>query len=98
MIIPYPNNQLGDFLVSYVRTKTGPNWFCVYYKNVATSCLTTKQVKQTFGKARFTDSIKRLGEWCDDMITTYDSVGIEIPESTSILDPTDPNHNTPVII
>ena len=65
--------------VEYHRNKTGPNYFVVYYKQLSTVCYTRIDVKRRFGSARFTDPIKKLGEWCDEMIEKYDKTASPQP-------------------
>lgn len=73
MIITCPSNntQSSGILVFYHRCHTGPNWFSVYYKNVAKACLTVDHVKHAFGKAKFTDTVKSIVSWCTEMIDKY---------------------------
>lgn len=73
MIYPYPSNDTS-LKVEYHRVREGPNWFMVYYKNVATPCLTVKDVKNRLGPAKFLDSSKNLYKWMEEMIEKYDSV------------------------
>lgn len=108
MIYPSPvNDPYSGLIVTYNRVKFGPNWFMVYYKNVATPCLTVKEVRSRFGTAKFTPTVSTLTEWCKDMIDKYDTVKEEQdmagiiatgfgPESH--LDPTDPNYQTRTVI
>ena len=65
--------------VEYHRNKIGLNYFVVYYKHVARVCTTRIEVKRCFGSARFTDPIKRLGEWCDEMIEKYETKPSDAP-------------------
>jgi hypothetical protein len=46
----------------------------LYYKNIATPCLTVKEVKNRLGAAKFLDSSKNLYKWMEEMIEKYDSV------------------------
>ena len=46
----------------------------LYYKNIATPCLTVKDVKNRLGAAKFLDSSKNLYKWMEEMIEKYDSV------------------------
>ena len=49
----YPDNDLNT-QVTYMRTREGPNYFIVYYKNAARFVFTPKEVGACFGVARFT--------------------------------------------
>lgn len=88
MIIPYPLNNPQDFLCFFHRVKTGPNWFSVYYKNVATVCLESKEVRAKFGVAKFTDGVKELSKWCEEMIATYNKASDVVSEELVDVDPT----------
>jgi len=54
-----------------MRTRTGPNWFRVYYKNAAYVRFTPKEVGRVFGIAKFTPSVNEIREWCYTMIKEY---------------------------
>ena len=59
--------------VTYMRTRTGPNYFRVYYKNAAQIRFTPKEVGKVFGVAKFTPSVNSIREWCYQMIDQYGS-------------------------
>lgn len=78
MVINYPGNTVDHLLVSFHRYRVGfTNYFIVHYNNSSSFCTTTKEVKSKYGKGKFTDSIKRLGVWCDEMLSTY---GVSVEE------------------
>ena len=72
MEIPYPKNTY-DTNVTYMRTRTGPNNFRVYYKNGARFVFTPKEVGACFGVARFTPGVNEIREWCYEMVNKYGS-------------------------
>lgn len=59
--------------VSYFRSREGPNWFRVYYKNAARIRLTPKEVGRCFGVAKFTPGVSAIREWCYEMIQKFGS-------------------------
>lgn len=59
--------------VTYMRTRTGPNHFRVYYKNAAHIRFTPTEVGRIFGVAKFTPSVNSIREWCYQMIAQYGS-------------------------
>lgn len=65
------NNVHTGIIVEYHRTRTGPNFFMVFYKNLSTVCFTRKEVRNRLGTARFTETSKILSEWVDEMIDKY---------------------------
>lgn len=80
----------------------------VFYKNLSTPCLSSKEVRQRFGSAKFTEGVKQLSAWCDEMIDKYGQQKEELdmeriakegfgPEAHG-LDPTDPNYQTKMIV
>lgn len=66
-------NSSNSCNVTYMRTRTGPNWFRVYYKNAAYVRFTPKEVGRVFGIAKFTPSVNEIREWCYTMIKEYGS-------------------------
>ena len=56
-----------------MRTREGPNHFCVYYKNGAYIMVHPKQVGAVFGVARFTPFINKIRDWCHEMVKEYGS-------------------------
>lgn len=81
MIIKYDSSALGggySTQVEYHRTKTGPNYFVVYYKQRSVVCFDRISVKRVFGPAKFTPSITALGVWCDEMIEKYEPVQLPV--------------------
>ena len=66
-------HSTNDCNVTYMRTRTGPNWFRVYYKNAAYVRFTPKEVGRVFGIAKFTPSVNDIREWCYEMIKEYGS-------------------------
>lgn len=59
--------------VTYHRTRTGPNWFLVFYKNSACIRFTPKDVGRVFGIAKFTPGVNEIREWCYEMVSKYGS-------------------------
>ena len=63
----------NDCNVTYHRTRTGPNWFLVFYKNSACIRFTPKEVGRVFGVAKFTPWVNDMRDWCYTMIEKYGS-------------------------
>lgn len=63
----------NDCNVTYHRTRTGPNWFLVYYKNSACIRYTPKEVGRVFGIAKFTPGVNEIRDWCYEMVSKYGS-------------------------
>ena len=59
-------------MVTYMRTRTGPNWFRVYYNNSCVIKFTPKEVGRVFGIAKFTPSVNNIRDWCKEMVNKYD--------------------------
>ena len=68
----YPENTV-DCSVTYMRTRTGPNWFRVYYKNGAHIRFSPKEVGRVFGIAKFTPTVNSIREWCKEMVAKYET-------------------------
>ena len=97
----YPLNTPSTYL-SYFRNREGPNGILVYYKNVSTFVHTSKGLRDVFGPARYTDSVKAMSTWCDEMIEKYESLpsGIEMEEGradTSFASDMEPNDQTRMV-
>ena len=101
----YPDNS-NTLIVNYHRVREGPNWIMVYYKNIATPCLTVKDVRARFGSAKFTETCKKVCAWVQECIDKYDASALELdmdkvskegfgPEA--YLDETDPNYQTKMV-
>ena len=71
MEIQCPHND-HKTMVTYMRTRTGPNWFRVYYKDSACIRFTPKEVGRVFGIAKFTPSVNLIRDWCKEMVAKYD--------------------------
>ena len=71
MEIQCPHND-HKTMVTYMRTRTGPNWFRVYYKNSCVIRFTPKEVGRVFGIAKFTPSVNLIREWCYEMVEKYE--------------------------
>ena len=67
------DKNTNDCNVTYHRTRTGPNWFLVYYKNSACIRYTPKEVGRVFGVAKFTPWVNEMRDWCYKMINKYGS-------------------------
>ena len=107
MIYNYPHNS-SSLIVQYRRTRIGPNAFMVFYKNISSFCFTSKEVRQRFGSAKFTEGVKTLSTWCDEMIDKYGKTSEESLDMEQIakegfgpeahLDETDPNYQTKMVM
>ena len=71
MGIQCPHND-HKTMVTYMRTRTGPNWFRVYYKDSCVIRFTPKDVGRVFGIAKFTPSVNLIREWCKEMVNKYE--------------------------
>lgn len=80
MIYPYPSNT-QHFKVEYHRVREGPNWFMMFYRNIATPCFTVRDVKGRLGSAKFLESSKNLYKWMEEMIEQYDKQQTELDMS-----------------
>ena len=74
--------------ITYVRNRIEPNYFIVYYKNVAQIRLTPKEVGRVFGVAKFTPSVNSIRDWCYEMINKYGSEEEKEDEVKAEVDPT----------
>ena len=82
-------------MITYMRNKSGNNWFRVYYKNSSVIRFTPKDVGRVFGIAKFTPTVNLIRDWCKEMVEKYES-------RTSLNDVTDttveePNDNTRMV-
>ena len=68
----FPDNT-ADCNVTYMRTKTGPNHFRVFYKNAAQIRYTPKEVGRVFGIAKFTPTVNKIRDWAKEMVSQYES-------------------------
>ena len=59
--------------VTYMRVRTGPNHFRVFYKNSACIRFTPKEVGRCFGVAKFTPWVNEMREWCYSMVDKFGS-------------------------
>jgi hypothetical protein len=87
MEIQYPNND-HKTMITYMRSRTGPNCFRVYYKNSCVIRFTPKEVGRVFGIAKFTPSVNLIRDWCKEMVEKYES-------RTSLNDVTDTTNAKP---
>lgn len=71
----YPENTV-ECNVTYMRTRTGPNWFRVYYKNGAHIRFSPKEVGRVFGIAKFTPSVNKIREWCKEIEAKYEGESV----------------------
>ena len=97
----YPANT-PSMRLSYFRNREGPNGILVYYKNVSRIVSTSKEMRAVFGAAKFTDSVKAMSAWCDEMIQKYS--GIEMEEgradtsfASEVLAEIEPNDQTRMV-
>ena len=70
---PYNTNNT---IITYVRNRIEPNYFIVYYKNVARIKTDPIEVGRVFGVAKFTQGVKDIREWCKEMVAKYESADI----------------------
>jgi hypothetical protein len=103
-VIPFPLND-KDFSIDYFRTREGPNWFRCYYKNAARGIIDPKDAWRTLGVAKFTDTGKKLKEWCLEMHEQYgprEHIDDETPQTEFFDhtpdDSTEPNDNTKMVM
>jgi hypothetical protein len=94
MEIQCPHND-HKTMITYMRNKSGNNWFRVYYKNSCVIRFTPKDVGRVFGIAKFTPTVNLIRDWCKEMVEKYES-------RTSLNDVTDttveePNDNTRMV-
>ena len=102
--IPFPLNE-RDFKIEYHKTREGPNGFMCYYKNAATYNIDPLEAWRTLGIARFTDTGKKLKEWCLDMQDQhghqcFQDENQDNPENT-FFEPgnmAEPNDNTKMVV
>ena len=101
----YPANT-PSVRLSYFRNREGPNGILVYYKNVSRLVRTSKEMRAVLGPAKFTDSVKAMSTWCDEMIKKYESdpSGIEMEEgradtsfASEVLAEIEPNDQTRMV-
>ena len=104
MIYPSPINS-QHFQLNYHRVREGPNWFMMYYKNIATCCFSVKDVKSRLGSAKFLESSKNLYKWMEEMVDKYDAAGIEMEgradtsfASEALVEKEDPTANTRMVV
>ena len=71
----YPENTV-ECNVTYMRTRTGPNWFRVYYKNGAHIRFSPKEVGRVFGIAKFTPSVNKIRDWCKEIRAKYEEESV----------------------
>lgn len=72
-----------DCSFTYHRTREGPNFFVSYYKGSARGHLDPKECWRSLGLAKFTDSGKKLKEWCLEMDELYVQSKLEPRKDTS---------------
>ena len=94
MEIQCPHND-HKTMITYMRNKSGNDWFRVYYKNSCVIRFTPKDVGRVFGIAKFTPTVNLIRDWCKEMVEKYES-------RTSLNDVTDttveePNDNTRMV-
>ncbi len=100
---PFPLND-KDFIIEYHKTREGPNGYMCYYKNAATYRIDPLDAWRTLGVAKFTDTGKKLKQWCIEMDEQYG--GRTDDDSTTSTDNTffdhhkeeEPNDNTKMVM
>ena len=65
----YPHND-HKTMITYMRNKTGKNWFRVYYNN--TSCIRFTPLEVGF-ELGITLYVNELRDWCEEMVTKYET-------------------------
>ena len=60
-----------DCSFTYYRVREGPNYFVSHYKGSTRGHNDPKECWRVLGVAKFTDSGKKLKEWCLEMDSTY---------------------------
>ena len=68
----YPDNT-KDCNVTYIRTRTGPNWFRIYYKQGCYIRFTPIEVGRVFGIAKFTPTANEIRKWAKEMVEKYET-------------------------
>jgi len=80
-------------MVTYMRSKTGKNWFRVYYNNMCCIRFTPKEVGRVFGIAKFTPSVNNIRDWCKEMVEKYDQpVNMGTNDDNSVSSVSDGEH------
>ena len=99
--IPFDGNGNG-LIVTYHRSREGPNYFNIYYKQSSVLRQDPKDAWRILGPAKFTDSGKALKEWCLEMDEKYGTENKEAKVDTSfaseVLAEQDPSTNTKIVI
>ena len=98
MIINSPIND-PTFTCQYHRTKEGPNYFLIAYKQSAVIRSDPKDAWRMLGVAKFTKNGKVLKEWCLEMDAQYNADLKEARPDTSFASDVEvePNDNTKMI-
>ena len=78
----FPNNT-PDCNVTYMRTRTGPNFFRVYYKQGCCIRFTPIEVGRVFGIAKFTPTVNQIRDWAKEMVAKYESCESSSSENTA---------------
>ena len=66
-------------MITYMRSRTGPNWFRVYYNN---SCV-----------IKFTPSVNNIRDWCKEMVSKYEqSTIVGTDDDNSVFSVSDGEH------
>ena len=93
--------------VTYVTNRIEPNYFIVYYKNVARIRTDPKEVGRVFGVAKFTPTVNKIRDWCKEMVNKYESQPSNGTDTTGVIDKAkgfgpecheEPNDNTKMVI
>jgi len=99
--IPFELNE-PDFKIEYHKTREGPNGFMCYYKNAATYNIDPLEAWRTLGVAKFTDTGKKLKQWCLLMDETHGKSNFqdESPKEPffDTADHAEPNDNTKMVV
>jgi len=66
--------NVQDCSFTYFRVREGPNYFVSHYKGSTRGHNDPKECWRVLGTAKFTDSGKKLKEWCLEMDNTYNPV------------------------
>ena len=98
---PFDGNNNG-MLFEYHRSREGPNVFVCKYKQSAVLRIDPKDAWRVLGPAKFTDTGKKLKEWCLEMDEKYGTEEKEAKVDNSfaseVLAEHDPTDNTKMVV
>ena len=94
---PFDGNNNG-MLFEYHRSREGPNVFVCKYKQSSVLRQDPKDAWRVLGPAKFTDTGKKLKEWCLEMDEKYGSEEKEAKVDTSFASDVEDSTNTKMVI